>query len=160
MSADSGSHSGNLQGRPTESILGIGYSLLVPAGATGGAYELMQFVAPAGMGPPLHIHKHEDECFYVVEGELEILAGERKVAAPAGTYIHLPRQVPHGFLNVGSTTATFLCWVLPGRLASYFDQFKTNWPQEADAPPAPTEEDIERLMTASAEYEIEIVGGG
>ena len=152
--------SGSTLARPTESILGIGYSLLVPAEVTGGAYELMQFVAPPGLGPPLHVHQHEDECFYVLEGELEIYVGDQTIAAPAETYIHLPRQVPHGFRNVGGTTGSFLCLVLPGRLAAYFDEFKTAWPGDLLEPPPPTDEDIGRLMAASAKYEIQILGNG
>ena len=159
MSAGPEVVSGSIAARPTESILGIGYSLLVSAEATGGVYELMKFVASPELGPPMHVHKHEDECFYVTEGKLEIRVGDQQIAASAGTYVHLPRQVPHGFRNVGGTTATFLCWVMPGRLAAYFDQFKTDWPADADVPPPPSEETIGKLMAASAEYEIEILGG-
>jgi len=39
---------------------------------TGGAYALME-VELHGDGPPQHIHKTEDEAFYVLEGEVRWL---------------------------------------------------------------------------------------
>lgn len=143
--------------RPSESILGIGYSLLVSAEQTGGVYELMKFVVPGGHGPPPHTHQREDECFYVLEGEFDVLLGEQTIAAGPGTYIHLPRGVPHGFRNKTSETSGFLCWVLPGNLGGFFDAFKRPWPADQPQPDALSDEDIGQMMTAATEYGIEIL---
>lgn len=35
--------------------------------STGGALSV--FEASIGVGPPLHVHEGEDECFYVLDGE-------------------------------------------------------------------------------------------
>jgi mannose-6-phosphate isomerase-like protein (cupin superfamily) len=42
---------------------------------TGGAYALTDSVVPPGGGPPPHIHHREDEAFWVLEGELEVMVG-------------------------------------------------------------------------------------
>lgn len=43
---------------------------------------MMKFVALAGLGPLMHVHQHEDECFFVLDGELEVYVG-RLMAASA-----------------------------------------------------------------------------
>jgi mannose-6-phosphate isomerase-like protein (cupin superfamily) len=75
--------------RPTETgatYVGPGdlYRFLVTGDDTGGAYFAMEAIVPPGGGPPPHIHRREDETFYVVEGQCAILLGEDWItAAPA-----------------------------------------------------------------------------
>ena len=40
-------------------------------------------------GPPLHVHDREDECFYVLDGELSIRCGSDVFDAPAGSFVFL-----------------------------------------------------------------------
>ena len=42
-------------------------------------------------GPPLHVHDREDECCYVLDGELSIRCGTDTFDAPAGSFVFLPR---------------------------------------------------------------------
>ena len=49
---------------------------------TDGAFSLLE-VDLYGDGPPQHIHKTEDESFYVLEGEIKILMGERTIKKPS-----------------------------------------------------------------------------
>ncbi|MEX0703569.1 MAG: cupin domain-containing protein [Planctomycetales bacterium] len=146
--------------RPRESVLGIGYALLVSAEQTGGAYEVMKFVVPAGNGPPPHRHAREDECFYLLDGEFEITLGDRALRARAGDCIHLPRGVPHAFQNVGESLGSFLCWVVPGNLSGFFDAFKRDWPADMPHPPAVTGDDVANLLAAAEKYGIEILAAG
>jgi quercetin dioxygenase-like cupin family protein len=150
---------GSALARPSESILGIGYSLLVSSEQTGGSYELMKFVVPGGHGPPPHVHRHEDECFYLLDGEFEVMLGGQTFHATSGSYIHLPRQVPHAFRNTTAGLGSFLCWVIPGNLSGFFDAFKRTWPADRPQPPPVTEDDIGKMMAAAARYGIEILAG-
>ena len=102
--------------RPTEAILGTGYQLLIDSESTGGAYELMKFMVPPALGPPLHKHTREDEHYYFLDGNFEVTVGDQAIEATAGTFLHLPRNIPHGLVNVGERHGSFLCWVLPGNL--------------------------------------------
>ena len=72
---------------------------------TGGAYAILEQKIPPGHGPPLHVHRHETEIFYVLEGEFEITIGGQKVTATAGAIVVGPRDIPHTFRNVGSQDA-------------------------------------------------------
>jgi len=81
-------------------------SYLVPAGtglagdpglkasrwSTGGALSV--FEASIAGGPPLHVHDREDECFYVLGGELSVRCGEEAFSAGAGSFVFLPRGRP------------------------------------------------------------------
>lgn len=87
---------------------------------TGGAYAVLEQTIPAGHGPPLHVHRHETEIFYVLDGQFEITIGGRKVNATAGVIVVGPRDIPHTFRNVGPQDARLLLTVIPGRFANYF----------------------------------------
>jgi quercetin dioxygenase-like cupin family protein len=39
---------------------------------TGGRVSVIENLAPRGSGSPLHVHRNEDEWFYVIEGELTL----------------------------------------------------------------------------------------
>ena len=50
---------------------------------TSGSFILGEEVTPPGGGPPPHVHRREDETFFVLEGEYEFLVGGRTVRAGA-----------------------------------------------------------------------------
>lgn len=62
---------------------------------TGGAYRVLVGQAPEGDGPPMHIHPHTDEAFYVGQGELTIVFPDREVVAGPGSFVFVPRGVEH-----------------------------------------------------------------
>jgi mannose-6-phosphate isomerase-like protein (cupin superfamily) len=62
---------------------------------TGGAYRVLVGRAPVGEGPPLHVHPHTDEGFYVGEGELTFVFPDRRVVAGPGSFVFVPRGVEH-----------------------------------------------------------------
>jgi len=87
---------------------------------TGGAYAILEQTIPAGNGPPLHVHRHETEIFYILEGQFEATVGDQTVPAPPGALVVGPRDIPHTFRNIGSTDGRLLLTVIPGRFANYF----------------------------------------
>jgi uncharacterized cupin superfamily protein len=76
----------------------LGTLLRVKATAeqTGGAFGLIDNVLPAGFASPYHMHRNEDESFYVVEGEMTFYVGDERVKAEAGAFVYGPRGVPTG----------------------------------------------------------------
>lgn len=48
-------------------------------------------------GPPLHVHKHQDEVFMIMEGEFLFQVGNEKILATAGDVVFGPRTIPHTF---------------------------------------------------------------
>jgi mannose-6-phosphate isomerase-like protein (cupin superfamily) len=56
----------------------------------------------AGRELEAHVHKEEDDAFYIIEGEMTFFFGDEEVAAPPGTFVLVPPGVEHGFRNDGS----------------------------------------------------------
>ena len=48
-------------------------------------------------GPDPHTHDDHTDCFYVLEGELELTHGDETFRAGPGTFVAAPPGVPHGF---------------------------------------------------------------
>jgi mannose-6-phosphate isomerase-like protein (cupin superfamily) len=46
-------------------------------------------------GVPLHVHHHQDEFWYIVDGEYSLQIGDRKMRAKAGDSVFAPRGIPH-----------------------------------------------------------------
>lgn len=59
--------------------------------------SIIEHLLPTGFGPPFHIHRDEDETFYILEGEFRFKQGEAVRHAQAGDVAYLPKGVPHGF---------------------------------------------------------------
>ena len=72
-------------------------------------------------GPPVHLHLHQEEWFYVMEGEVLFqLGGERKTLR-AGESVLGPRGVPHGFMGAGDKPAHLIIAFTPaGMMEAFF----------------------------------------
>jgi quercetin dioxygenase-like cupin family protein len=68
--------------------------------------------APRGSGSPVHMHRHEDEAWYLLDGELTFWLGEESRTATTGDFVFGPRGVRHRF-RVDSDEARFLILVTP-----------------------------------------------
>jgi mannose-6-phosphate isomerase-like protein (cupin superfamily) len=55
-----------------------------------------------------HVHRAEDDSFYILEGEMTFVVGEETVPAPPGTFVLIPPGVEHGFRNDGATPVRML----------------------------------------------------
>ena len=122
---------------------------------TNGAFTLGEEVTPPQGGPPPHLHTHEDETFYVVEGELEFVVGESTISAGAGSVVHGPRSIPHSFRNVGSTPSRMAVIITPAGLEGFFEEAGEPVTDPSSPPKGPP--DVERLVTVAQKYGIKIL---
>lgn len=124
---------------------------------TNGGVGVSEWHAPRGHGSPLHVHRREDEWFYVLEGELTFWVDGVVTVAGAGSFVFGPRNIPHTFL-VTSDDARFLLATEPGG----FEDFVRAMSVAADTPTLPPSSvqpptpDV--LGATAAEYGIEIIG--
>src|SRR5262249_6997433 len=79
--------------------------VLAPAAKTG-SYEIFLQSGPEGAGPPPHAHKW-DEAYFVIEGQLEVMMGERVVRVSAGELAHIPGGTFHNF-RIATAKAKFI----------------------------------------------------
>jgi hypothetical protein len=120
------------------------------------ALGLIEAVVPPGFSPPLHVHSREDEPMYVIEGRVTFQVGDRRFEAGPGSFVFLPRDVPHSFVVEGETPARILESTLPGG----FERFHVEGgrPAEGTGLPPPARPDIETLVRLAASYGVRQVG--
>ena len=80
----------------------------------------MEFLVPPHHGPPPHVHRREDEVFYVLEGEFEFTVAGQTIRATAGQTLYGKRDVPHTFKNVGDKAGRMIVVVAPAGLEKFF----------------------------------------
>src|SRR5215204_3116181 len=81
------------------SAVGDKYVILATGEQSGGTYCLLEVVVTPGGGPPPHYHTREEESFYVLEGEMTFMANGETIVGKPGTFIQIPRNMPHTFSN-------------------------------------------------------------
>lgn len=126
------------------------------AASTGGAYGLVESLIAPGFSPPLHVHHREDESFWVLEGEVTMQCGDRTFRAGPGSFVFLPRDVPHSFVVEGDAPARMLTLLTPGGGEGVF--IDGGRPAERDGLPPAAPPDIPALKRVSERYGAEIVG--
>jgi mannose-6-phosphate isomerase-like protein (cupin superfamily) len=62
---------------------------------------------------PLHLHRNDDEAWYVLEGTLCVQLGEDIVEARAGSAVLVPRGMPHTYWNPDATPVRYLLVMTP-----------------------------------------------
>jgi quercetin dioxygenase-like cupin family protein len=107
---------------------------------------LVHMDLPAGDQPPLHVHRREDEGFFVLAGELTLYLPGRAVTLGAGDFFLAPREVPHTY-EAGADGARVLVMGTP----SGFDRFVLDVAALEHVDPA-------SLTAVAAEHGIEILG--
>jgi quercetin dioxygenase-like cupin family protein len=152
-------HEANLVSALTVDAVGDRYSFLATGETTGGQYALWHAVVAPGGGPPPHIHRREDEAFYVLEGTLSFFAdGQRLVRGP-GSFIHLPRGLQHQFKNETDRPVRVLIQVAPAGLEGMFVETGREV-TELSSPISPaSREEIDRLLVVAPRYGVEIIHG-
>ena len=89
-----------------------------------GAFTIIEVgLLPGAMIPP-HTHTREDECNFVLEGELTFDVGGEIVVAPAGSFVVKPRGVYHAFCNTGTGPNRHLEIHTPGEFENYYDEYE------------------------------------
>ena len=63
---------------------------------------------PLRLIAPPHLHRSDDETWYVLEGTLRVRVGKEEVEAHAGSAVFVPRGTPHTYWNPGSGPVRYL----------------------------------------------------
>lgn len=131
-------------------VVGQRITIKLTGNETGGVFSMWQDVTPPHGGPPPHVHRWEDETFFVLEGEFEFTVGGQAHRASAGATLYCPRNVPHSFKNLRATPGQTITIATPAGFEGFFE--------EADrlerAGPAP----IEKLAELGELYGLEFLG--
>ena len=118
---------------------GAGMTLKVGAGQSA-AWSAFEAVVPPGFDVGAHLHHHAEELFYILDGELDMLAFEPLTrtagdwqswqsasGAPVmrggpGSVMFVPSGCPHAFANPGTAPARMLFLVSPPGHELYLEE--------------------------------------
>ena len=89
---------------------------------TQGAYSLGEFVLPPGGTVLPHLHRENEEAFYVLEGEFAVDVSQERVIARPGSFMLIPRGTVHGLHNAGTTAARLLVVISPGGMERMYGE--------------------------------------
>ena len=106
----------------------------------GGGFDPPRYIAP------LHLHRDDDEAWYVLSGVLRVRVGDRDVEVPAGGGVLVPRGTPHTYWNPSRGVTRYLLVMTP-RIAGLIEAIH-----------ALARRDEETLAATFAEHESEYLG--
>ncbi len=113
---------------------------------TGGGLFIIEHTNLVKGGPPLHLHPHQEEWFYVMEGKVMFQVGDARHELHPGDSIVGPRNVPHTFSSTGDQPGRLLIAFTPaGRMEEFL---------RATAIPNPPLQDAAFFRR----YEMELIG--
>ncbi|MFI9604701.1 cupin domain-containing protein [Streptomyces sp. NPDC052043] len=127
--------------------------------AQGSSVSIFEVVVPPGFDVGAHVHSDAQEFFYVLEGELQLLAfeptrrteenwhdwespdGDRVVRATEGACMFVPPGTPHAFRNASDEPARMLFQCLPSPVHErYFEEIAKIWAAGTSVDPAAVED--------------------
>ena len=84
-------------------------------GAADGDFVIVEWTAEVGTHwiAPLHLHRGDDEAWYVLEGTLGFRRGDEELEAHAGAGVYVPRGAAHTYWNAGDREARYLLVMTP-----------------------------------------------
>ncbi len=115
---------------------------------TNGDLTVFEYTGNEKGGPPLHVHSHQDEIFFIVQGQFLFQVGNDKHTLKAGDTIFLPRAVPHAFAQLTENGKMFFLFQPSGKMEDYFRALSN-----ITSPPTP-----EQGAKIFADHDMKVVG--
>ena len=134
--------------------VGIG-SVCLSGADTGGVYCLLEASLAPGMGVPRHTHTREDEAYFVLTGELEVIVADKTFVLRAGDTLMAPRDVPHHIRNSGNVENHYLLIFSPSGLDQFLTATAIPAPKNAAAPTEPPPVTVEKVHQLANEFGIQ-----
>jgi quercetin dioxygenase-like cupin family protein len=129
------------------------------AADTGGQMSIVEVTEHPGAEAPLHVHRRDDEGFWVLEGDVSFEVADTTIEASSGDYVFGPRDIPHRF-TVGDRGCRMLFILVPGGIEDVIRATSEPAPSRTLPPPPeaePTPEEIERLKAIVKEHGYELL---
>jgi mannose-6-phosphate isomerase-like protein (cupin superfamily) len=104
-----------------EGVAGFDASVKASRSSTGGNLTVIE--SRTRGGAPWHVHSREDEYFYVIEGKIIVHCGDENYSAGSGSFVFLPRGIPHAWDVGAEGVATLLMMTVPAMLEEFLKEF-------------------------------------
>lgn len=144
--------------RETVHVLGNLITFLVTGAQTQARFSMVEAYTAPGAGSPPHLHRDDEETFYVLEGTYAFTLGGETVLRGPGSVVHVPRGTAHAFANPGDAPARMLILNWP---ADHHERFfrAIGEPVEPGSRtfPAPKAPDFAAIVAAARASGIELL---
>ena len=130
-------------------------SICLSGADTGGAYCLLEVNLASGIGVTRHTHTREDEAYFVLAGELEVIVGGEKFVLRAGDTLMAPRGIPHQLRNSGNVENHYLLVFSPAGFEEFVRMTALPAPDDTTAPTEPPAAAVRNVHELAAEYGIQ-----
>jgi len=138
---------------PVYDVVGVTVEFLTPLPPGALPFCVMRGVIPSGMAVPMHSHSAA-ESFYVVSGEAQVLLEQEGRLdwkdVKTGDFVHVPSHAKHAHRNLSPAPVTEIVITTPD-IGEFFLEVGRLVPASG-ALPAPTPEDMQRLVAAAARH--------
>jgi quercetin dioxygenase-like cupin family protein len=118
-------------------VLGESVTIKLTSADTNGNFTVAELKSWPGGGPPPHVHREQDEMFYVREGIYDFLLDGATQTHGPGTLVWVPRGTPHTYRNAGNTIGRLLDVHTPGGFEAFFEEAGIPAPDRVSRPTAP-----------------------
>jgi mannose-6-phosphate isomerase-like protein (cupin superfamily) len=132
-------------------VVGDEVTIKISSRDTGGAFTVFEGRTRPLHGPPLHLHRDQDESWYILEGEYRFEVDGHEIYAGAGSTVFAPRGSRHTFQNIGATPGRVVTTVVPGGLDIFFEELDA-------AAPRGTIPDMAKMLPLLEKHNLELLG--
>lgn len=117
---------------------------------TDGALSMSEYTGYTKGGPPLHIHPHVDEIFYILEGAHLFQLGDEQFHLNKGDTVFIPRGTPHAPAQIQDKGSYLYFFTPSGTMEDFFRALG-----EVKVTQQATPEQMAKLFT---DHDMKIVG--
>lgn len=104
-------------------LLGDVYTCHIIGAETENKYAMLEITSPPGSGPPFHCHSKETEGSMLLMDNSRFnmeMTSINKTAAKPGTSLHLKKDIPRTYKNLGNSTGRLLVTIVPAGFKNFF----------------------------------------
>jgi quercetin dioxygenase-like cupin family protein len=152
-------HRASASGRRYWAPAGL-YTFLVTGEESGGAYFAMEaLVTPGGGSTIRHLHRHEAETFYILEGTCTVYLEDAAIDVHAGDFVNIPVGAEHCFHNTSASPVRMILTFTPAGFETLIEECLPVAFDTAQGPPVDMVEIAARYAEAAPRYGMEFVDG-
>lgn len=142
-----------------EALIWLGELAIIHATGkeTNGRYAMIELYATKEGEAPWHVHHHEDEGFYIIDGEMTFYIGDKVVKGRPGDFIFAPKDIPHMYTVDTPRHARVMMTFSPAGFEDFVRA--TSVPSTSLIPPPPetVNIDYEEVMRIARQFGAEFV---
>lgn len=132
------------------------FTFKVTGAETNGALSIAEVHQDPAVPPPPHVHRHADECFYIVEGTFDFSVDGKPFSAGVGEFVHLPRGHVHTHGAGGGQFARALVIQAPAGVEEFIAEAGQKATDLTKRPAPPQPEALGKIVEVAAKHGIDV----